>query len=244
LNDLETENKNLRKEIDVCRKEQGVQDKVISSYTKEIKQLTEKAKGMLKNTANTTKGAQDTSNQILALKAKHDIDKFNFEHKINELQEKLLDKEDDQAEKTRSKDMGNTKKAQVTEFANPAFLMKLRKDKVLAYNKEKKKLLDNYTRNVKIIEDAFDQIKDSTGIASVDEIVTTFIKTEEQNISLFNYLNLLNNEVDMIEEQNKNIEDEIRRHEMLAEMGEADKKIALDKIVKEMEEINNHYKQK
>lgn len=37
LNDLETENKNLRKEIDVCRKEQGVQDKVTASYTKEIK---------------------------------------------------------------------------------------------------------------------------------------------------------------------------------------------------------------
>jgi len=39
--------------------------------------------------------------------------------------------------------------------------------------------MDMYTRNVKIIEDAFEQIKESTGIASVDEIVTTFIKAEE-----------------------------------------------------------------
>ena len=47
------------------------------------------------------------------------------------------------------------------------------------------------------------------GISSVEEIVTTFIKAEEQNISLFNYVNMLNSEIDMIEEQNKNIEAEI-----------------------------------
>ena len=39
--------------------------------------------------------------------------------------------------------------------------------------------MDMYIRNVKIIEDAFEQIKESTGISSVEEIVTTFIKAEE-----------------------------------------------------------------
>jgi hypothetical protein len=34
-------------------------------------------------------------------------------------------------------------------------------------------------RNAKIIEDAFDQIKDATGIQNIEEIVTTFIKAEE-----------------------------------------------------------------
>jgi Asp-tRNA(Asn)/Glu-tRNA(Gln) amidotransferase C subunit len=52
--------------------------------------------------------------------------------------------------------------------------------------------MDTYIRNVKIIEDAFEQIKEATGISSTEEIVTTFIKAEEQNISLFNYVNVLN----------------------------------------------------
>jgi hypothetical protein len=39
--------------------------------------------------------------------------------------------------------------------------------------------MDMYIRNVKIIEDAFDQIKEATGISSTEEIVTTFIKAEE-----------------------------------------------------------------
>jgi hypothetical protein len=39
--------------------------------------------------------------------------------------------------------------------------------------------MDMYIRNVKIIEDAFEQIKEQTGISSVEEIVTTFVKAEE-----------------------------------------------------------------
>ena len=87
-----------------------------------------------------------------------------------------------------------------------------------------------YIRNVKIIEDAFEQIKETTGISSVEEIVTTFIKAEEQNISLFNYVNMLNSEIDMIEEQNKNIEAEIKRHEELLEMNDKDKAEAKENL--------------
>jgi len=39
--------------------------------------------------------------------------------------------------------------------------------------------MEQYLRNVRVIEDAFDQIKQATGISNIDEIVTTFIKAEE-----------------------------------------------------------------
>ena len=96
-----------------------------------------------------------------------------------------------------------------------------------------------YIRNVKIIEDAFEQIKETTGISSVEEIVTTFIKAEEQNISLFNYVNMLNSEIDMIEEQNKNIEAEIKRHEQLHEMNENDKAEVKQNLEKEMADMKD-----
>ena len=101
------------------------------------------------------------------------------------------------------------------EFANPVQLLKRRLNKWLSNNKEKKDLMDMYVRNVKIIEDAFEQIKEKTGISSNDEIVTTFCKSEEQNNSLINYINNLNSDIDVIDEQNKNIEAEIKRHEEL-----------------------------
>jgi len=84
-------------------------------------------------------------------------------------------------------------------------------NKITETNKEKRKLMEQYLRNVKVIEDAFDQIKQATGISNIDEIVTTFIKAEEQNYSLFNYVNMLNTEFDQLEESNSDIKDQIAR---------------------------------
>ncbi len=101
-----------------------------------------------------------------------------------------------------------------------------------------------YIRNVKIIEDAFDQIKEATGISSTEEIVTTFIKAEEQNYSLYNYVNMLNSEIDMIEEQNRNIEAEIRKHEELGEMTEKEKLNMRTKLQLEIEEMKEQMAEK
>lgn len=42
--------------------------------------------------------------------------------------------------------------------------------------------------------------------------MTTFIKAEEQNHSLYNYVNLLNQETDAIEEQNKHLDANILKY--------------------------------
>jgi len=69
--------------------------------------------------------------------------------------------------------------------------MNQRVKKLAKKNKEKKRLVDQYVKNASIIEQAFQQIKENSGIQDIEEIVTTFIKTEEQNYGLFNFVNLL-----------------------------------------------------
>ena len=44
---------------------------------------------------------------------------------------------------------------------------------------------------------------EATGINNIDEIVTSFIKAEEQNVQLFNYVDQLNQENDQLEESNR-----------------------------------------
>ena len=104
------------------------------------------------------------------------------------------------------------------EFANPIEILKIRLNSVTKKNKEKKKLLDQYIRNARIIEEAFHTIMDATGITNIDEIVTTFIKAEEQNVSLFNYVDQLNQETDYLEEDNRKLDAEIAMYEEMAEM--------------------------
>lgn len=101
-----------------------------------------------------------------------------------------------------------------------------------------------YVRNVKIIEDAFEQIKEATGISSTEELVTTFIKAEEQNYSLYNYVNMLNSEIDMIEEQNKMIETEINKHEELGQMSEKEKETLRQNLKKGMSDMQDQMNEK
>lgn len=101
-----------------------------------------------------------------------------------------------------------------------------------------------YVRNVKIIEDAFEQIKEKTGISSNEEIVTTFCKSEEQNNSLINYINNLNSDIDVIEEQNKNIEAEIKRHEELGRLSLKEKSLLKLKLRQQISETKTAHKEK
>jgi hypothetical protein len=69
--------------------------------------------------------------------------------------------------------------------------------------------MDQYIRNVSAMKDAFEQIKEATGISSIEETVTSFIKAEEQNYSLYNYVNMLGTETDLLEESNREIKEQI-----------------------------------
>jgi len=55
----------------------------------------------------------------------------------------------------------------------------MRLAKIIATNKEKARLMKQYISNVRVIEDAFEQITAVTGITSKEEVVTSFIKAEE-----------------------------------------------------------------
>jgi hypothetical protein len=178
----------------------------------------------------------------LALKAQHENEQLNFERKIKDLQDKLKDKDESELDRTRTKGVSVAAEASSSnagEFSNPTALLNLILQKWITTNKEKKNLMDMYNRNVEIITDAFTQIKQQTGIQSIEEIVTTFIKAEEQNYQLTNYVNKLNSEIDMIEEQNKNIEQEIKTLEEVGNLTEKEKEVVRQRLLKQIEESDS-----
>ena len=50
-------------------------------------------------------------------------------------------------------------------------------------------------------EAAFQTIKEATGIEDIDLLVSKFIEVEDKNFALFNYVNELNNEIELLQEQ-------------------------------------------
>ena len=82
---------------------------------------------------------------------------------------------------------------EVTAIQNDtATILKQRLTKLILNNKEKVRLIDTYQRNMKVIDDAFNTIKEATGLTDIGEIQNTFIKGEEQNYNLLTYVDVLN----------------------------------------------------
>ena len=132
---------------------------------RQIQRIKKEAVGTNKDYITGSKHADETNNQILALKAKHEEEKEKFELEIKKLQEKLKERDepiefDDKTFNQSAGAAGAEKAAGAgglkQEFANPIAILKLRLQKIIITNKNKKHLLDKYMRNARIIEDAFE----------------------------------------------------------------------------------------
>jgi len=67
-------------------------------------------------------------------------------------------------------------------------------------------------QRVEIYEAAFEKIKSVTGITDIEELVKTFIASEDQNFSLFNYVNGQAHEIEKLEEEYATLEGEQRKY--------------------------------
>lgn len=186
---LQAKNRSLRDEIDVMRKEHRNLLRANKSLLKDITGQCDEARKVNMMTQSGQRVTDETNNQILALKANHEDRKHRFESQIKGLQDRLKEKEKSGLEmlainKENNQNNNNSltrdkKGGQAQEFSNPTAVLKLRLSRWTQNNREKKSLSDVYMRNVKVIEDSFHQITEATGIKNIQEIVTTFIKTEE-----------------------------------------------------------------
>ena len=231
LNDTVGRNQYMKSEINIMRKEILFAQDSIIQMGRQIGRIKKEAVVTNKGYISGSKHADETNNQILALKAKHEEEKEKFELEIKKLQERLKERDEpiEFDDKTFNQSTGAGEKGAAgglkQEFANPIAILKLRLSKIIATNKEKKHLLDKYMRNSKIVEDAFEQIRDQSGggLLNIEEIVTTFIKAEEQNRGLQTYVNLLNQETDALEERNRQLDIQMENFKSLVVMSESDK---------------------
>jgi len=159
LNQTKAKNEQLRKEVNGLRKELASAQMEVGNLKKNIGKAKNKAEVQNKDYIVGKKIAEEANNQIIALRAKHEEEKERFEHEIKKLQDRLKEKDEyvEIDDKNYNESFNQNKdKTKLTDFTNPVAILKLRLNKIVATNKEKKKLMDQYMRNVKVIEDAFD----------------------------------------------------------------------------------------
>ena len=217
-------NKDLREGIDNLRRERVVFDGINAKLSGE---LHEKKKEMAQiiEISNLAYEARDQAlNEMSLMRAHADKEQLSFENEWRDLgrlleQDKRL-KEKAQTGSVTAKsfdDKDSSKKGQV------------KNNWLLARDKASQKASID---RVQSFEEAFLQIKNATGIDNIDELVQTFIDAEDQNFSLFNYVNELNNEIEKLDESIAEVRLDIDKYK--GQGGQSDKQ--RKKLLKDLED--------
>lgn len=144
LNMTRAKNEQLRKQIDMLRKELTSSKSECVRYDKQIKKSKREAEIQNKDYQAVIKIAEETRNHIIALQAKTEDERRKFDIEIQRLQMKLKEKEDylDNDDKAVDKNKEQETNTKGNDFSNPIVILKRRLLKIVETNKEKRKLMD------------------------------------------------------------------------------------------------------
>ena len=231
-------NKKLKEQIDSLRRERLVFDQI---YKKLEKELEEKKRDMANiiEVSNSAYEARDAALQELTiLQNQADKEQAAFESEWRELG-KMIDEDKKMKdimkvkESKRSADIGGGEEASGEEKKGKK---KLNKDWVSV---KEKALHRNQVDRIKSYSEAFQKIQEATGITDIDELVTKFLDAEDQNFTLFTYVNDLNLEIEKVESQINDIKGDIEKYKGQGNDSENQRKKILDQLEEKLRQTED-----
>eukprot|EP01059_Diplonema_ambulator_P009220 TRINITY_DN1905_c0_g2_i2.p1 TRINITY_DN1905_c0_g2~~TRINITY_DN1905_c0_g2_i2.p1 ORF type:complete len:453 (+),score=157.64 TRINITY_DN1905_c0_g2_i2:453-1811(+) len=197
-------NKQLREQIDNLRRERSVFDAI---YKKLEKELQERKKEMafiieVSNIAYEEKDNAISELEQLRLYVKKEMESFNetFKELDELLEEDRKMKEAIKARMTERKEKQLEAKTGKDETAIRKRLLQ-QKPQTASPPSTNQAASGDGQMTLATYEEAFQKIRQATQCEDISKLVTTFLHSEDDNFSLFNYVNELNGELDQLEEQ-------------------------------------------
>ncbi|KAK3581980.1 hypothetical protein CHS0354_003241 [Potamilus streckersoni] len=179
-------NKALREEIDHLRRDKAVFDSLYRKLNKNLEETKKQISTFIQEATQAYEERDEAQIKMLALKDRCDKDKALFGTEMKELQriihhdnllkEFMSIKANDRNE---FKDEENAKKKRVSGDRDS----------------------DADKQTIKALEDAFERIKEITGKNDLSMIVQDFLRKEDENFALYNYINEITDEVDALQEE-------------------------------------------
>ncbi|XP_071790536.1 coiled-coil domain-containing protein 63-like [Asterias amurensis] len=184
FNTMLTNNHEQRERIDHLRRERAIYDRLYRKLSKEQKDLKCQITEMIEEAT----GAYDTRDEaqakMSALRERTEREQSLFGVEVKELK-RIIDHDQ------KLKDFMTVKAQERTEMK--AIEAAKRKTK-----EDKKANERAHTEEIEMFERAFERVRLSTGQDDLDQLVQSFIHKEDVNFALFNYVNELNNEVEVL----------------------------------------------
>lgn len=194
FNSVLHENSELRSNIDHLRQERALYDSLQKKLLRELAEGKQEMGELIEQSTVAYDQRDEAQNKMIALTERRDKDKIQYDNEMKELQ-RILDHDQKLKEFMTIKNQERNSQKAVEEQTK-----KKKKDGT-------KEETDEET--ITQYEEAFRRIREVKGDEDIDTLVTNFIKTEDENFALFNYVNELNNDVEIVAEQIENIQSDI-----------------------------------
>jgi len=207
LNKIHAKNRDLREKVDVLRREKKAYILMFKTLEDEIINCAKTAEQLNTQYLEGTRVEETYKMKILELKSKAEDDQVDYETKYSEIEGQLEFERKAQASAIR--EIASTAAVPPAkgkdDIVDTQKTLKHLLEKWTNFCKEKKRVIDTYNRNIRLLSEAFAQIREATGIHDIDEIVTAFIKSEEQIYAMYTYFNSLNTDLDQAEERHQEL---------------------------------------
>jgi chromosome segregation ATPase len=207
FNEAIAHNKTLRDNIDDLRRERVVFENIYRKMEKELQDKKQRMAEIIEVSNQSYEQRDSYQMEVAAIEQANRKEQEEFEEQIVELGRMLeTELKLPAASRPGTTNGGTMFTATLPNNGDDD----LKKSGTWNQNAEKMDVLASYER-VQNFEEAFNKIKAATGITDIDELVKTFIKNEDHNFSLFNYVNEQNNEIEKLDEQIQNLREEERK---------------------------------
>eukprot|EP00955_Chlamydomonas_euryale_P076567 362716-Chlamydomonas_euryale.AAC.3 len=226
-----THNKQLRDQIDNLRREKIMFLSIDATLERELAKLKKSMAEtiQLANVAFEAKEKAVAEMNVLKLQAEKEMS--SFEEEWRQLTS-IIEEDKRERERQRQRELASRERE----------TQELLKMGTAAMDKSKKRSASRGTNYNQALEQnvaaekvaqytrAFEQIQGATGIEDIDTLVNTFVTAEDQNYTLFNYVNEVNAEIEKLEDQISGIRAESDRYKTAGEAWEMSKTMHIHSV--------------
>jgi coiled-coil domain-containing protein 63/114 len=213
-NETVAQNKVLRQQIDEYRRERIVFDVIYKKIERDLHDKKKEMTAIINDSKNAYQARDKSQAEMRNLQSQAEKERSDFEVEFKELGDMIKQQQImleqlrlKQFERTNDENIvaaGSVSEERSNELASSmANWGGVSKDKNLAPLSQEK--IHSY-------EELLLKVQESTGIFDINEIVNKFMEAEEQNFSLFNYVNDVNSEIERLEHNISSMRNQIEKY--------------------------------
>ena len=220
------ENRDLRSEIDSCRRQRLVYDNIYTGLEQELAEKKKTMARVISRTASAVQKQDRLREQLVHLRGQIEQEQDEFDQKWStlgaeiamgrqahsiQLKKELKEQGEGDGEGANGEDDGSAGKDDGDEQSSIERKTKRKLARGAWAIAKEKAQIHMSAEKIQAYEVAFEKIREITGISDIEVLVDRFIEAEERNFSTFKYISHLNKELEKLDMQIHEARSEIER---------------------------------